>query len=520
MILRKPYAFLIKYFQKINIVLLGFILFLFYKTMKFSQFTKNYLSTNIYNSKIDSISNYFNGYTALAFICTIIISIILIYLLRKKDKPYFSYVFILSVNFFNFILLIYCNNFFTYKAMDGFNLQTARAINDLSSITNILYYPLIIILLIRAIGIDLKSFGFQEDKEVAEIEDADREEVEVNVGFDKEKWLRNFKYYFRNTKYFIVEHKVSLACVFGIVFLIAFFQFYNYFYVENKIYGMNKNISANNYDLKVKNVYLTDKDYRGNIITNDNKYFIIVDLQIKNKLNSYRLFDIEKALLYINNDYYVPTTRYNQQFKDMGNLYIGKEINPRETVSYLLIYEVPKPDSKANFVLKYQDVGNVKLVQVKIKILDISTFKTKGEETYPNNFEIAINNEEKVNCKIEEYEIMPSINYTYKSCNSNGNCPIFQETYQASAGSNVLHLKFDVDDAEIENFINFVHNYGKVRYKIDDTVKEVNADRIINRDYRGSHVYIVVPEEIKNASNIDLVFTVRTYQHIYHLKGE
>ena len=230
MILRKPYAFLIKYFQKINIILLGLVLYLFYKTMRFHQFAKNYLASNVYNDKIDAITNYFNKYTILAFLFVFIISGILIYLLRKKDKPYFSYILIVIVNLFAFILLIYSNNFFTYKALEGFKIVSAKTINDLSLIANILYYPLLLILLIRSLGIDLKNFGFQEDKEFIEIDEADREEVEVNVGFDKEKWLRNIKYYYRNTKYFIIEHKVSLACVLGIVFLIGAFQFYNYFY--------------------------------------------------------------------------------------------------------------------------------------------------------------------------------------------------------------------------------------------------------------------------------------------------
>ena len=40
---------------------------------------------------------------------------------------------------------------------------------------------MLLILLIRTLGIDLKNFGFQEDKEFMEISEADREEVEVNI---------------------------------------------------------------------------------------------------------------------------------------------------------------------------------------------------------------------------------------------------------------------------------------------------------------------------------------------------
>ncbi len=520
MILRKPYAFLIRYFQRINILLLGLVLYLFYKTMKFHQFAKNYLASNVYNDKIDAIGNYFNKYTILAFLFVFIISTILIYLLRRKDKPYFSYVLIVIVNLFAFILLVYSNNFFTYKAIEGFKIVSAKTISDLSLIANILYYPLLLILLIRSLGIDLKNFGFQEDKEFIEINEEDREEVEVNVGFDKEKWLRNIKYYYRNTKYFIIEHKISLACVLGIVFLIGAFQFYNYFYVENKIYDMNKTIVANNYDLKVRDVYLTDKDYHGNIITNDDKYFILVNLQVQNKLSRDRLFDIEKMLLFINDQYYVPTTRFNNYFKDMGNLYKEKELKGKDTTSYLLIYDVPKPDNKANFVLKYQDVGDTKLVQIKIKVLDISELREKGTATYPEMFNIPINENENMVFKINEYQIADTVNYTYQACDPSGSCPVYEATASAGNGKKILHLKFKLENGDRDDFISFVNSYGKIRYVVDGVEKTIATTNAIIKRYRGNHVYLTVPSEIENASQIALVFTIRSYQHTYRLKGE
>ena len=520
MILRKPYAFLIKYFQKINILLLAFVLFLFYKTMKFHQFAKNYLSTNVYNNTIDSISNYVNKYVIISFVFVFIISIILAYLLRKKDKPYISYVLIIIVNIFALVLLIYANNFFTYTAFKGFKIVNAKMMSDLSLIANILYYPLIFILLIRSLGIDLKSFGFQEDKEFVEISEEDREEVEVNVGFDKEKFLRNIKYYFRNTKYFVIEHKTSLLCVFGVVLFIGIIQFYNYFYVENKIYKLNENIKANYYKLKVKHTYLTDRDYSGNIITNDDSYFVIADVDITNLVSTPRVFDYEKFLLYIDNQFYVPTTKYNHYFKDMGNLYNGKEINGKSQTSYILVYEVPKPKDKANFVLKYQDVYNKKLIRIKLSILDISEFKDKGEASYPKTFEVPINIDDTMKFKVTSFEIGDTVNYTYQKCDSTGTCPIYEETYNSNGKNKVLHIKFNSYDHERKEFLNFINNYGKVRYTVGGSQKLLSIKYAVTRDYRGNHLYLIVPNEINDATNVDLIFTIRSYRYTYHLKGE
>ena len=57
MILRKPYAFLIKNFRKINIFILLLSLFVYVKTLDLISFTRNYAATGVYN-ELDLISNY------------------------------------------------------------------------------------------------------------------------------------------------------------------------------------------------------------------------------------------------------------------------------------------------------------------------------------------------------------------------------------------------------------------------------------------------------------------------------
>ena len=58
MILRKPYAFLIKNFKKINIILLALVIFILWKNLSLYSFVKDYIQTGIYNTKFDSINNY------------------------------------------------------------------------------------------------------------------------------------------------------------------------------------------------------------------------------------------------------------------------------------------------------------------------------------------------------------------------------------------------------------------------------------------------------------------------------
>lgn len=521
MILRKPYAFLIQYFQKINILLLLLVSFVFYQNLQIYQFVKDYLATSVYNPIIDSVKNYANIYVYLAFIVILVISAILIYLLRYKDKPYISYVYILLANLVTFSFFLYTSNYFTYRVVEGYNLVAIKVVKDLLFISTLPYYPMIFILIIRAIGLDLKNFGFQEDKEFLDINEEDREEIEVQVGFDKDRLNRKIKYYFRHMKYFILEHKIPLFIVTVLVVSLFSFNFYRYFYVENKVYNMNEIFQSNNYRIQVKHTYLTDKDFSGNIVSEKDTYFILIDINIENLLSISRNFDIEKVLLFVNNDYYVPTTRFNSYFADMGNLFINKSLSPLEKTSYLLVYEVPKPKKNANFLLKYQDVNSndSKLIRVKMKVQDISSLKEKERFLFLEQAKIPVNEKETVTFQLHTSKFMSSISYRYQHCSPN-TCPIYEKTVVAKEGYQILYLKGDYGEYSVQEFLSFLKKYGKLRYYKEGKAYDLNLSFAVNENYQGNHIYILVPQEVVTSDRIDLFFTIRTYQYIYTLKGE
>ena len=91
MVLRKPYAFLIKHFQKINLVLLLLVLYVFVKHMQAYNFVKDYISTGVYSALVDPISNYVSFLVFLACGLIIVFAIILMFLLYHKKKPVVVY---------------------------------------------------------------------------------------------------------------------------------------------------------------------------------------------------------------------------------------------------------------------------------------------------------------------------------------------------------------------------------------------------------------------------------------------
>ncbi len=516
MILRKPYAFLIKHFKAINLILFLTTFFCLNRALGLYRFVKEYLVTGIYNETLSPITNYINFYLYSALILTIVASFILFFLLKRKDKPFLTYIYVLLVAFVSLILFIYIHNYFA--DLDVFNGQITRLIRDLTLIDSFFYYPILIILIIRFLGIDLKSFGFYQDKEFISSNEADREEVEVDVGFDKEKYIRYIKNKIRYSKYFFLEHKIPFIGVCIVVSVIAIFQFYQYFYVENKIYQKQEKFISNNFEMTINNVYLTDKDYAGNIISSNNRYFIIIDLNIKN-LVSARVFDASRLTLYVDDNYYISTTRFNASFSDFGKTLSKEETLPyQEDKNYILVYEIEKPKKNANFLLKYQDTTtrDNKEIRIKIQVLDITEFREKDSSILGSNLVVPINEENQYEFAIPTYEITDQKNYTYESCYLY-NCPIYEKTLIAANQKTLLFLKVN-SDTTISDYLSFLKKYGKVRYKVGEQEYLEKINLKITK-YRGNYVYLEVPNTIKNAERIELVFTVRTYQYYYLLKG-
>ena len=192
MVLRKPYAFLIKHFRSINFALFVLVTFMLVRVLKLYSFIKDYLNTGIYNTALIPITDYINVYIYLVLIFILLVSGVLAFLLKKKEKPIKIYVYIILVSILTLILFIFVHNYFTFTVSKGYNEQMARLIRDLILIQSFFYYPTLLVLLIRFIGIDLNNFGFREDKELLASEE-DREEVEVEVTFDKHRYIRIIK---------------------------------------------------------------------------------------------------------------------------------------------------------------------------------------------------------------------------------------------------------------------------------------------------------------------------------------
>lgn len=514
MILRKPYAFLMKHFKKINFVLFLLTVYIFLSTLRLLGYTGEYAAGN--TTQIDLIIEIFSGFYFLALLVILAVTIVLLYLLKRKDKPIKTYIIILAEYILMLILSIYLNGYFHDFLLNGYDRAMARTIQGFVRVLSLPQYAILLLLFIRFMGIDLNSFGFRQDQEFLANEE-DREEVEVEVGFDKDKFFRNVRMYLRSVRYFIEEHKVQVGIVAGVVLLIASFFTYRYFYVINRVYKIGQNISSNYYNFKVNHAYITTRDYRGDEIA-VGKSYVIIDLDVKNTLKSTRTLDVEKFLLYVDDDYYVPTLNYNNRFEDLGPVFARQSLSGLESDNYFLIYEIDTPSEKSDFILKYQHLtGQSRLIRIKLQIQDISSFVLRDTKALTETMEIPINKEDIKKVRISSYEIGDEFEYTYEQCQIN-NCPIYRDITSMVLGRKVLFMKMNPFDSSAQDLVKVFLRYGKMQYVIDGTTYQEDIKSRVSRVYKGSYFYFDVDSRIEDATTIEIVLTIRNNQYIYRIK--
>ena len=216
MVFRKPYAFLIQYFQRIHLFLLGLCFYLFYKTTALRTFVSEFIRTESYNQDLESIKHYVGFLPVFVILLCLGILLTLMILLRHKKKPWKTYLFPFINYIYLLIVMFYIRNFFMgYNELS--DITKIMAGRDLLFIAYIPQFAVFLLLILRTLGIDLNRFGFKNDKEYLEIKEEDREEVELNFNFDKDVFIRTFNKLLRNFKYFYHEHQFVLNAIFTII---------------------------------------------------------------------------------------------------------------------------------------------------------------------------------------------------------------------------------------------------------------------------------------------------------------
>ena len=131
---------------------------------------------------------------------------------------------------------------------------------------------------------------------------------------------------------------------------------------------------------------------------------------------------------------------------------------------------------------------------------------------------------------VNKYEISDKFRVDYKYCYATDKCIDSYEYLTPTATGNYYKVLMKVDGSfsidenlnstEITNFNTFLNTFSTLNYKIGDVWKsqKLYTQNIKPKVGGDSGMYIEVPYEIKNATEINLTFNIRNLTYKYILK--
>ena len=513
MIIRKPYAFLIKNFKKIHVFLFLLSLFVAYKLVNVNGFIAEFMRFGTYDLYQNPVQNHISFGLLVAVFLLIIGSSSLVLLLRYKQKPWKIYLIPVIEYLTMFFVLNIVRGFFR-NYTDDVATTDLRMARDLLVMFLFFQLPSIAIFLIRGLGLDINKFHFNIDKEYLELSEEDREEVEIGFNFDKNSFIRAYRRFLRNTRYFYLEHTKGCRLFVGIIIVFLGYNIYKFAFVTNRSYSEGEYYSANGYTMKIKKAYFTDKDYAGNVISNKSN-FVIIDIVIQNN-SSPRVINLENFHLKNGTKYYITTRKvYEKEFSDLGTTYDSvKEVKRNETIHFIIVYKVVSSLKKDKFILFYQEDGGI-LRKIKLKLQDLRELEEADVLTFGDYMEISIQSNPD-NISFDSYQVLDEAEYLIRSCVSNG-CTVTNRKLVTDGSYKILQIDFGSDIYGAKNVIDFLKSYGKIIYKdssgFEDELKVVD---LVNRSYFGKTIYLKVPNYVKEEDLLRMEFTIRNKRYIYN----
>ena len=514
MILRKPYAFLIKNFKKIHILLLVLSVFVAYKLFDVNSYVNEFIRLGTYDFFGDPITRHINFWLNLSLFFLFIGSVSLLFLLRYKHKPWKIYLVPIVEYAALFFVLSMIKSFFNGYSGDV-EATDVRLTRDLLMIFAVGQVASVGVFIMRVFGLDMKKFQFNSDAEFLELSEEDREEFEIGLNFDKHSIIRGVKRFWRNVKYVYLEHKLICNTIAGIILFFCIASTARYIFITNRSYKEGQSYNVNGYTFKVNKVYYTDKDYKGHVITKKSN-FLIVSLSITNH-NPSRTVNLENFHIRNGVEDYITTKRlYAKEFQDLGTAYEStRKINQGDTLDLIIIYSVGKKLKKDRFVLYYQEKSGV-LRKIKLKVKDISKIEESGNLDVGDEIPITIEKKNDV-LRVDYVSFPEEVTYQSKKCVDSG-CYSLNKTIIPPNGYTTMRIQFYSENYEAKNIIDFLRNYGKLNYRdSEDEEYTIGIENAASESYGGKAVYLKVPVDMPEAKEVNLDLTVRNKHYTYHL---
>lgn len=428
--------------------------------------------------------------------------------MRYKKKPKLLYLILIILYLIVAIIINTSYNGLETIYMSVLETKTQRLYRDLLRIIIIFQYISIVFTLIRGLGFDIKKFNFKEDISELQLDITDDEEVELTMG-NIEGLQRRVRRQLRELKYYYKENKLFINIIIIIVIFILASTVTINKTVINKTYTENETITTDSFNFNVLNTYITNKSYNNKTISSTNSSYLIARISISSTEGS-RKINTSNLILKIKNNSYTITTRYYDNFTDIGIGYKDQKISGQK--EYIFVFEISNEDLNKGKQLIY--AGNKT-----INLNPINLDKQSKTENYKLTESIDLSKTilKRGNITISTIEINSKFPYSY-------NYEINGKTYTSNL--NILSLNNTIINLKLTSSLpynltsyDFISNYGKIKYKLNN--KEYTS-KILNNKTPGNYtdgLYIEVDKNIESASNIWLELDVRNIKYIYTLTG-
>ena len=490
MIVRKPFAFLIKHFKAIHLFLFGLLVYVCYKYNGIVSFLRNYISTG--NGRYDAV-NYINYTPIYIILGAIVVMAIIYYLMKYKDKPKKLYLFSIIGYIAVIILFIFLFNYLRTFSSSIIEQKTLRLYRDISLMGLIFQYIIIVIMLIRGLGFDIKKFNFSKDIQELNIDLTDNEEVELVMGFDTNKTKFKIRRFFREFRYFIKENILFTGLSLIVIVIILWIIVANYT-SKNKVYKENEYFGVD-FNMLVNGSYLTKEDNSLKKLSVGSSSLLVVKFKISS--NHSDVLNPDNFILSIYGKTYSPNNKYCSSLKDIGKCYNKIKLTEQEK-EYIFVYLVDDNVLNKKIYLKY-DYGyltnkNNSVIKVRLNPDNIDDEETTTKRI---NDTLGFNNSVigDYKLKIEEYNI--SDNYEINA----------DITLMPTSNNTIIRLKVSEGNDLIDNYALLKYTISGLEYT--STMKKLYNDN----DYSYYEV-----NNITYADSIKLVLNSRHNNYEYILK--
>lgn len=534
MILKKPYAFLIKHFKLIHIILAIPLIYIVSKTRLVVAFFNQYVSNSYsFQTGSDISGLYVSGLMLFSIVVIILAALTIYFLLKYKEKPVKMYVFLITYYILLFIVLFWLSGIISSMSSDVLSAKAARSYRDIATL---IYYPqyiFVIFVVLRAVGFNIKQFNFRSDLKELEITSSDNEEVEVGFEIDGYKTKRFFRRFKREFGYYLVENKFMITVVVIIFMFSAIIVYYNTRKSYDVTYSQTDNFVHQGFSLNVKDSIISNLSYNGSKI-NDDYYYLAIKINVTNNMIKKARLDYYSFVLKVGNKELKPILDKSTYFLDYASPYYNEFIKPNVAKDYVLVYQLDKNDIKKSFKLKVLSSFTMKKDKIvtKYALVNLSPIvidELTNIKSTPLNTKINFTNTNVGNTilTIKDYFIGNSYIYNVGKCNANEACTkdIVNINYNlAKDEASLVVLGYDLDLDEdtsyakhIKGTKSFFKDFLFVSAYHGDEYNEYSVIDITPKNL-DNKIVLQVNGNVTNADKVDLLVTIRNKRYIVNLK--